>query len=537
MRGLSSHIARTWRNATYLEARRPADANHPCAVCVRKRTLPGPIEPPPSSCGLFQGRRSQRRRPSIPHNLRGRCTWIPAGRAMKGALPLCLFVLSVCAPIFAQPAGGPPQNPPVPVNMAEIVTLVRNRNLLVKASQEGIRTAEARVAQAEALRLGKISVDGSYLRLNDQIAISSPPVHVPLFGGMTLAVPPVVIAPTDLLHVRLEAGLPIFTGGKISNAIGMARAGERASRSLSGDTEAEAILQAEHFYLAVLLGREVVRLNERALDVYKQHLADARTAHRLGVAANYDVIRAETAVAEQEKRLTEARNRLEIAQAALRTALDLPEDAAVEISGALFEPPELPPLPEAQAAALKGHPGLEALRQKVEALARAERMERADYLPQVAAVAGKETVTTKLAQTDPTWFAGVRASWSLFEGGARRARVAEKASEIAQARLELRHAEEQVRLAVRNSLLDYESQRSALASARKATELARESLRLATKRFNVGTGTSLEVLDANLALTAAETGVQNSLFQMIVAYLEFHRHAGDISEVALRLGK
>jgi hypothetical protein len=155
MRGLSSHIARTWRNATYLEARRPADANHPCAVCVRKRTLPGPIEPPPSSCGLFQGRRSQRRRPSIPHNLRGRCTWIPAGRAMKGALPLCLFVLSVCAPIFAQPAGGPPQNPPVPVNMAEIVTLVRNRNLLVKASQEGIRTAEARVAQAEALRLGE----------------------------------------------------------------------------------------------------------------------------------------------------------------------------------------------------------------------------------------------------------------------------------------------------------------------------------------------------------------------------------------------
>ena len=226
-----------------------------------------------------------------------------------------------------------------------------------------------------------------------------------------------------------------------------------------------------------------------------------------------------------------------MAQAALRTALDLPEGATVEIAGALFEPPELPPLAEAQAAALKGHPGLEALRRKVEALAHAERMERADYLPQLAVVAGKETVTTKLAQTDPRWFAGVRASWSLFEGGARRARAAEKASETAQARIELRHAEEQVRLAVRHSLLDYESHRSALASARKATELACESLRLATKRFSVGTGTSLEVLDANLALAAAETGVQNSLFQMMAAYLAFHRHAGDIAEVALRLEK
>ncbi len=58
-----------------------------------------------------------------------------------------------------------------------------------------------------------------------------------------------------------------------------------------------------------------------------------------------------------------------------------------------------------------------------------------------------------------------------------------------------------------------------------------------TNEFAVGTGTGLEVLDANLTLTAAETGVQNSLCQMIVAYLEVHRHIGDISEVALRIQK
>ncbi len=425
----------------------------------------------------------------------------------------------------------------MPIDMAHIVALVRNRNLQVKAGQEGINVAKDKVAQAQALRMGRIGVDASYLRLDDQIAITSAPVHVPILGGLTLAVPPVVIAPPDLLHVRMEAGLPLYTGGKISNAIAQARAGEKAAQALSDDTEAAVIFQAERLYLGVLLGRDVVRLNERALESYKQHLGNARTSHRLGVVASYDVIRAEAAVAEQEKRLTEARNRLDVAEVALRTTLDLSEAAHVDIGGALFEPPGAPPLADAQAAALKGHRGLEALRQKVEALERAERMEKADYLPQIVAVAGKETVTSKLAQTDPNWFAGVRATWNLFEGGARRARIAEKASEAAQARIELRHAEEQVRLAIRSALLDYGSQRSALESAHKAAELAGESLRLATKRFSVGTGTSLEVLDANLALTAAETGVQNSLFQMIVAYLEVHRHAGDISDVALRIQK
>jgi outer membrane protein TolC len=446
-----------------------------------------------------------------------------------------LALVPMCAALWAQPPNpSPAQDPPLAIDMARVVGLVQNRNLEVQASREGIVAAKEKVGEAQALRLGRVGVDASYIRFDDPISISSPPVQ---FAGTTIAVPPTILAPSDSVHVRLEAGLPLYTGGKIANAVGQARAGEKAARALSGNTEVATILDAERLYLAVLLGRDVVRLNDRALESYRHHLADAQVAYREGVAANYDVIRAETAVAEQEKRSIEARNRLQLAEAALRTALDLSEPARIDIIGALFEPPPPPPLADAQAAAIAGHPGLAALRDKVEALERAEKMEKADYLPQVAAVMGKETVTSKLAQTDPTWYAGVHASWSLFEGGARRARVAEKASEAARVRIELRHGEEQVRLAVRSALLDYDSQKSALDAARKAAELAAESLRLATKRFAVSAGTSLEVLDANVALTAAGISVQNSLFNMTVAYLEIHRQAGDISDVATRIQK
>jgi outer membrane protein len=462
---------------------------------------------------------------------------------MRAFFPTCLALTAICAPVLAQSAaatdvpGVPAQSAVVAIDMASVVKLVQDRNLEVQASREGANTARHKVEQAKALRFGKVGVEASYLRLNDQIEISSPPVYVPLFGGLTLAVPPTVVAPQDLLHVRLEAGLPLFTGGKISNTIAQARAGQRAAEALSGDTEAEVILEAERLYLGVLLSRDVARLNEQALESYRQHLEQARSAHRLGVVAMYDVIRAETAVAEQEKRLTEARNRCQLVEAALRTALDLSEPVAVNIGGTLFEPPPPILLTDAEAAAMRNHSGLQALRHKVEALDRAERAEKGDYLPQILAVAGKETVTNKLAQTDPDWFAGLRASWTLFEGGARRARVAEKASEKARARIELRSAEEKVRLGVRSALLDYESQKSACASARKVVELSRESLRLATKRFGVGTGTSLEVLDANLALTASETGARSSLYYMDLAYLEMHRYTGDIAEVALRVQK
>jgi outer membrane protein TolC len=453
----------------------------------------------------------------------------------SGLKSLSALLLTVCLAALVLPAAA--QDAPINLDLARATTMAGSRNLEIAASKQGVITAKLTVDQAKASRYGRVSVDAGYLRLDDPVAIVSDPVYVPLFGGLTLPVPPTILAPADLLHVRLEAGLPLFTGGKITNAIAAAQAGRQAAEAVRGDTEASVVLQTGQLYLGVLLAREVVALNEQALESYQRHLEDARTAARMGVVANYDVVRAEAAVADQERRLTEARNRYDLVEAALKTELNLPETARMECTGSLFEPPMPQPLDEAQAAALKGNPGLEALAKKVEALERVEKMERGNYLPQIIAVAGKETVTSKLAKTDPNWFAGVQATWTLFDGGARRSKVAAKASEVAQARIEQRHAAEQVQLAVRSAFLEYESQKSALQSARKAAELARESLSLATKRFAVGAGTSLEALDANVALTAAEVNSRNSLFQMAAAYLRMHRYIGDIVEVAMRIQK
>jgi outer membrane protein TolC len=162
-------------------------------------------------------------------------------------------------------------------------------------------------------------------------------------------------------------------------------------------------------------------------------------------------------------------------------------------------------------------------------------VQEGDYLPQITGIAGREMVTSKLAQTDPTWFAGARVTLNLFDGGERRARVSEEKSRLQTTQFERHHAEDQIQLAVRSAYLTLQSQRGALASATKAAELAKESLRLATKRFEVGTGTSLEVLDATVSLTSSQTSMQQALYGMDVAFLTMHRYEGDILEIASRI--
>ena len=449
------------------------------------------------------------------------CLW----RTVFIAAVMFAFALSVAA-----------QQQVLRLDMATVATEALSSGWSSKQAHQDAVTADSIAKRAASMRWGRVDFQSQYLRLNDRINIESPiPSNlVPVLGLSSLTTP---LAPQDNLHVNLQAGVPIFTGGKITNAIREAKAGARAANDVANDTDAGVVFEAERDYLSVLLTSDIVRLNESALDSYKEHLDHAQSAFREGIAAKYDVIRAEAAVTEQEKRLIEARNQFDLALAALRTALVLTDFTSIEIAGTLFEIDDRVDLNQAMDGAVSSNPMLRALHEKITADRSSVRVQQGDYLPQITGVGGRELVTNKLAQTDPTWFVGAKVTLELFDGGERHARVSEARSRMRSSELEYHNAEDQLRLAVRSAYLDMRSQESALASARKTAELAQESLRLATKRFEVGTGTSLEVLDANVSLTAALVGVQQALYGIDLAYLTIHRYEGDVAQVAIRIQK
>jgi len=424
---------------------------------------------------------------------------------------------------------------PLELNMASVANLARTRSWTAKQAHQNAAAADAVRRQTESLRWGQVNFDTQYLRFDGPIETASPvPVAFQALLGKSLITP---VAPIDNLHVAFQAGVPLFTGGKITSAIHEAKAGAKAAASVASDTDDDVVLEAERNYLAVLLTRQVVELNTQALRSYKGHLDHAQSAFRQGIAAKYDVIRAEAAVAEQEKRLTEATNQAALAEAALRTSLALEDAEAINIDGKLFAIDEQVDLEQSMAKAVEASPILKALQQKVAASRSAVRVEQADYLPQVTGIANKEMVDNKLAETDPRWAIGAQAKLNLFDGGERRARVSVARAHLQAAESEYRGAEDKIRLAVRSSYLDLQSTREQLVSAQKAEQLATESLRLATKRFEVGTGVSLEVLDANVSLTASQVGIQQALYGMDLAYLGVHRYQGDIFEVSARIQK
>ena len=286
--------------------------------------------------------------------------------ARKGALTLFSFTLFAFSALGlpAQQPPGSKQPPPgslpqapepaqqLNLDMASVASLARTQSWTAKQAHQDAVTAAADARRVASARWGQVNFQSQYLRFNDPIHIESPiPSNLqPVLGLKELATP---LAPQDNLHVDLEAGYPIFTGGKIHNAIKATRDVAHATGEAANDTDDHVILKAEQNYLSVLLARQVVDLNVISLKSYNEHLDHAQTSFKLGTAANYDVIRAEAAVAEQEKRLTEARNQLDLAEAALRTSLALEDSTPIDIGGHLFEITDAVDLNESMDAAVK----------------------------------------------------------------------------------------------------------------------------------------------------------------------------------------
>lgn len=443
-------------------------------------------------------------------------------------------ILIICSLLFGTSLSAWGSETPLSVDLSSVAQMTLERNLEIQAAKQDKKTAELVVHEAAGYQKGKVGVAAQYLHLDRAPSISSPAVN---FMGMTIAVPPVKAAPQELLHLTLQAGYPLYNGGKIKSAIQQANIGVSAQDALITNTESEKVYQSSEYYLGALLANELVKVNQSALEAYQKHLENARIAYQKGVVAEYDVIRAETAVQSQMQKVTEAQNRYALALAALKTVLYLDKETPIELKGSFFDVRESLILPDAQKKAEENSAILKALTEQANAYQTAEKVEKADKKPQVNAISEYEIIQNHKAYTDPDWFVGVQASMDLFDGGVRKSKIDQQRSNYQKVNLQKENAKDQIRLALQSAFLDMDSARSALATSRKAEELAQESLRLAGKRFDVGAGTSLEVLDANVTLQAAQVSEYSSLYQLDLAYLKLHRYLDDISVVSTEVQK
>lgn len=331
----------------------------------------------------------------------------------------------------------------------------------------------------------------------------------------------------DFTHSLLDSGRDLFR-------IKEARAEVDRTLARYDATSLETASDIKTQYLAARRRRAFVRQAEREIERREAHLELARARYEVGAVTRSDVLQARLSSTQGEVALLQARQDGQEARFALRRLLGgaLEDRPIVLTTGfTVFEPDyDVEALVD---RAIERHPTLRETRASQRASEAQLWIARSAYLPTFQfqyslARSVVDTVEFQFSDWNDRNFWAVSMSWPLFGRFDRYHQTSRANASLQSARAEERarvlEIEEQVRVAHSRLLTAHATHRA----NEVAVELAQEDLRLGEGRYETGTGTFVDLLDARVRAAEAETELIASTYDFYLALVALERATGII---------
>jgi outer membrane protein TolC len=302
---------------------------------------------------------------------------------------------------------------------------------------------------------------------------------------------------------------------------------EIAQRKLQR-ADQELVLRVVNAYAGLLLAVKQQRVAEDALKTSQSILDRSRAHVEAGMTVESDLLSAQVNHASRQEELILARNAAALARAQLNTEMGISPDTQ-------FEPAELlvekvfpsASLDEFERRALGQRPDLRGLTTQQAVQADGVRAAKASFGPRLNAIADWQLDNPRFTGGGGNnWMAAVELQVDLFDGGAKRARLARERA--LKSRIDALHeaAVSGIRLEVRKAYLDFDAARQQVEVTRAAEGQARESLRIGQNRYEAGLSTITDLLRMQEAALRAQTNYWQSLYRLQTSYASLELATG-----------
>ncbi|MEO7103032.1 MAG: TolC family protein [Gemmatimonadaceae bacterium] len=356
----------------------------------------------------------------------------------------------------------------------------------------------------------------------------------------------------------LNASQSLFQGGRIVNGIRAARAATGASAQDLAEIRSLTSLQTQTAYVNALFTHRLVQIQEGSLELAAAQLKQAEQFEKAGRMSRYDVLRARVALANIEPLVLQAREDAEVASLELKRLANIKPSQplllttsidSVVIDNVLASvdtavgPEDRPALASAQFNARAQELGV--------SIARAAMLPsitfnfnsgygaypvNGDIFPpgrgvfrEVPCAAGSTPDKVCKAQNGG-WFSdrsfGFTVSIPVFDGLLTKGNIDLAGAESRIAKEHLAQTRENVFNDVARAKADLSRARAQYGAQQQNVAEAMEAYQLASLRFSRGMATQLEVSDAQLALTTAQTNQARSLYDVYIAAVSLAQTQG-----------
>jgi len=361
--------------------------------------------------------------------------------------------------------------------LTEALSMAYMNNPELQAQRAALRATDENVPQAKS---------GYRPSLQGQGSISKSRQRNFFTGGQTTLTP---------RRFSLTLNQPVFQGFSTVNSVRQAKSEVMAGRAELTSVEQDTLLSAVTTYMNVLRDQAVLELNDNQVQVLRRQLEATQNRFEVGEVTRTDVAQAEARLAGAIADRTTAEAQLTASRTSYRRIMG-------QMPGTLEEPPALPQLPQSEQAALDlavdNNPTLKAALRREEAAQYAADAASGELLPQVSLQASYSRNVETFTPGSDTRSKEIMAQVTIpfFQGGSTYSRIRQAKQRRSQRQLEIVATRRQLTEQVRNAWVQLQSARSTIEASQAQVDASEVALEGVRQEAQVGTRTTLDVLDA-----------------------------------------
>ena len=412
------------------------------------------------------------------------------------------------------------------LSLEQALQIALSENPTIKIADQEIEIKRYAKQGTYASLYPQIDATGSYQRMIAKQTMSMD------FGGQTQSIK---VGSDNSFNGGITAGMPLinaqlWTSLKIS-ALDVELAVEKARSS-----RLDMVEQVSQAYYTVLLAKESLRVYKSVYDNAVHNNKNVRKRYEVGSVSEFDMISSNVSVQNAEPNVIAAENSVVLALWQLKALLGIDLERDIDVTGSLMDYEGC--MAQAYSLAsvdLQDNSTLKQLEIQEQQLEKAVKLTRMANVPSLSINAaylytalGNDGKFFRKDAWNPYSYAGLQLNVPIFAGNARRAATRQARLNLSSLQLQRENVERQLRVAVINNLNSMDTSVRQFGSSAATVAQAQRGYEIAVKRYEVGSGTLVEIDNSQLALTQAELQRNQSIYNFLNSKIALDKILGDI---------
>jgi outer membrane protein TolC len=474
----------------------------------------------------------------------------------NGSARSLIVGLGLCAAVFAQtpPEALPPGVRATQLPLSGVPTQGASQGSVPSAQtpgaplvislddavQRGLKSNLGTVAYQQVLRRaeGQTTVDRSFLMPQLNTALTGVDTQTDLdalgFSVLKVNVPgfsfPTVLGPYHYFDLRAGVSQSILDATRL-NTFRATRQNGKAMQFSAQDVRDLVALAVTSAYLQVVAGRARVESARAQVATAQATYNQAADFHNAGVSARIDVTRTQVELQTNQQRLTSVENDLAKQKIAFGRLIGLPPAQEFTLSDALpFAPLNDLTIDQALARATANRADLKAAEAQIHAAELTRRAAEAERLPTISVGADYGVIGVDPTNSHGTFNVTGSVRMPIWNGRRTHGDIEQADAALEQRRAEYQDLRGRIDAEIRTAFLDLNSAATQVSVADSSRKLAADTLQQSRDRFAAGVTDTVEVVQAEESVAAAEQDYIASLYSHNLAKATLARSMGQADQ-------